>query len=137
MLKNFFDKKKVSTFALAMDQRMVLRWSPDGGIGRRVGLKHQWQKCCAGSIPALVTTNPRRSCSTRVSSSQNIKNSHLGSPLWKREAKNTSKTVLKKYRKIHFLWRSNKKIIICCTEDFFQIVYRYTHSAIFANFAIW
>jgi len=28
------------------------------------------------------------------------------------------------------------KIIICCTEDFFQIVYRYIHSAIFANFAI-
>ena len=29
--------------------------SPDGGIGRRVGLKHQWMKVRAGSIPALGT----------------------------------------------------------------------------------
>ena len=29
--------------------------SPDGGIGRRVGLKHQWTKVRAGSIPALGT----------------------------------------------------------------------------------
>ncbi len=28
---------------------------PDGGIGRRAGLKHQWQQCCAGSIPAPGT----------------------------------------------------------------------------------
>ena len=31
---------------------------PDGGIGRRAGLKHQWQQCCAGSIPAPGTESP-------------------------------------------------------------------------------
>ena len=29
--------------------------SPDGGIGRRAGLKHQWIHFHAGSIPALGT----------------------------------------------------------------------------------
>ena len=29
--------------------------SPDGGIGRRVGLKHQWGNTRAGSTPALGT----------------------------------------------------------------------------------
>jgi hypothetical protein len=33
----------------------VLLKCPDGGIGRRAGLKHQWQQCCAGSIPAPGT----------------------------------------------------------------------------------
>ena len=28
---------------------------PDGGIGRRAGLKHQWGNTCAGSTPALGT----------------------------------------------------------------------------------
>ena len=28
---------------------------PDGGIGRRVGLKHQWGNTRAGSTPALGT----------------------------------------------------------------------------------
>lgn len=31
------------------------RQSPDGGIGRRVGLKHRWGNTRAGSIPALGT----------------------------------------------------------------------------------
>ncbi len=31
---------------------------PDGGIGRRAGLKHQWIHFHAGSIPALGTKNP-------------------------------------------------------------------------------
>ena len=31
------------------------RLSPDGGIGRRAGLKHQWIHFHAGSIPALGT----------------------------------------------------------------------------------
>jgi hypothetical protein len=30
---------------------------PDGGIGRRAGLKHQWIHFHAGSIPALGTEN--------------------------------------------------------------------------------
>ena len=29
--------------------------SPDGGIGRRAGLKHQWPRGCAGSTPAPGT----------------------------------------------------------------------------------
>ena len=29
---------------------------PDGGIGRRAGLKHQWINLHAGSIPALGTS---------------------------------------------------------------------------------
>ena len=41
----------------------LLRWfkstrdlrCPGGGIGRRVGLKNQWQQCRAGSSPALGT----------------------------------------------------------------------------------
>ncbi len=33
--------------------------SPDGGIGRRAGLKHQWIHFHAGSIPALGTKKSR------------------------------------------------------------------------------
>ena len=36
MPKNFAELKNYCTFALAKRQR------PDGGIGRRAGLKHQW-----------------------------------------------------------------------------------------------
>ena len=32
------------------------RLCPDGGIGRRAGLKHQWIHFHAGSIPALGTS---------------------------------------------------------------------------------
>ena len=32
-----------------------IQLSPDGGIGRRAGLKHQWPQGCAGSIPAPGT----------------------------------------------------------------------------------
>ena len=31
------------------------RYCPDGGIGRRVGLKHQWGKTRTGSTPVLGT----------------------------------------------------------------------------------
>ena len=31
---------------------------PDGGIGRRAGLKHQWSKIHPGSTPGLGTSNP-------------------------------------------------------------------------------
>jgi hypothetical protein len=33
---------------------------PDGGIGRRAGLKHQWPQGCAGSTPAPGTENGRK-----------------------------------------------------------------------------
>ena len=39
--------KKIVTFAAPN--------CPDGGIGRRAGLKHQWIHFHAGSIPALGT----------------------------------------------------------------------------------
>ena len=35
--------------------RILYDYCPDGGIGRRAGLKHQWQQCCAGSTPAPGT----------------------------------------------------------------------------------
>ena len=34
--------------------------SPDGGIGRRAGLKHQWPRGCAGSTPAPGTNKALR-----------------------------------------------------------------------------
>ena len=34
---------------------LLQRNRPDGGIGRRAGLKHQWIHFHAGSIPALGT----------------------------------------------------------------------------------
>ena len=51
--KLFFYKNYLCTFALALEQ------CPDGGIGRRVGLKHQWMQVLAGSIPALGTKSPQ------------------------------------------------------------------------------
>ena len=40
------------TFALTFLQKIKC---PDGGIGRRVGLKHQWMQVLVGSIPTLGT----------------------------------------------------------------------------------
>ena|GEM_PF-1656207 len=42
--------KNICTFAPAK--------RPDGGIGRRAGLKHQWIHFHPGSIPGLGTANP-------------------------------------------------------------------------------
>ncbi len=39
---------------------------PDGGIGRRVGLKHQWTQVRAGSIPAPGTEYKRITGSSLV-----------------------------------------------------------------------
>ena len=46
--KKFCRAENLSTFAASI--------SPDGGIGRRAGLKHQWIHFHAGSIPALGTS---------------------------------------------------------------------------------
>ena len=46
----FCNPENMRTFALTFLQRC-----PDGGIGRRAGLKHQWIHFHAGSIPALGT----------------------------------------------------------------------------------
>jgi hypothetical protein len=43
-----------------MTARLQDNFCPDGGIGRRAGLKHQWQQCCAGSIPAPGTEKEMR-----------------------------------------------------------------------------
>ena len=37
---------------------LCTRKCPDGGIGRRAGLKHQWSNIHPGSTPGLGTTNP-------------------------------------------------------------------------------
>ena len=44
------------TFAFAFLQKEKC---PDGGIGRRVGLKHQWMQVLVGSIPTLGTNLKR------------------------------------------------------------------------------
>ena len=50
--KCFAYKKKRITFATQFDKIKVC---PDGGIGRRAGLKHQWSKIHPGSTPGLGT----------------------------------------------------------------------------------
>ena len=48
--KMFAGLKIMVTFATHFGNKC-----PDGGIGRRAGLKHQWIHFHAGSIPALGT----------------------------------------------------------------------------------
>ena len=43
--------KIITTFALAIEKQRC----PDGGIGRRAGLKHQWSNIHPGSTPGLGT----------------------------------------------------------------------------------
>ena len=51
-------KKSVKTLEMSKNRCIFAPpKSPDGGIGRRAGLKHQWIHFHAGSIPALGTTN--------------------------------------------------------------------------------
>ena len=50
--------EKSRIFALAI--------RPDGGIGRRAGLKHQWIHFHAGSIPALGTKVKVKLCKLNV-----------------------------------------------------------------------
>ena len=52
----FFEKKtqiiwRIQNLSLPLPRLFC----PDGGIGRRAGLKHQWINLHAGSIPALGT----------------------------------------------------------------------------------
>ncbi len=50
--KIFESKKQILTFAAP-----IMLFRPDGGIGRRAGLKHQWIHFHAGSTPAPGTKN--------------------------------------------------------------------------------
>ena len=43
--------KNITTFAIAIEKQRC----PDGGIGRRAGLKHQWIHFHPGSTPGLGT----------------------------------------------------------------------------------
>lgn len=52
--KNLLIQKKSSTFA----PDLQFTQCPDGGIGRRAGLKHQWIHFHAGSTPAPGTKIP-------------------------------------------------------------------------------
>lgn len=49
----------MSTFATQMRNKLTQSKCPDGGIGRRVGLKHQWIHFHPGSIPGLGTKMER------------------------------------------------------------------------------
>lgn len=59
---NLYDKEVIIYFAIqkiyVFLQSQNKSICPDGGIGRRVGLKHQWINFFAGSIPALGTQKP-------------------------------------------------------------------------------
>ena len=46
--------KNIITFAIAIEKQRC----PDGGIGRRAGLKHQWSNIHPGSTPGLGTNKP-------------------------------------------------------------------------------
>ena len=52
--KMFAGLKIMSTFATQMRNKLTQSKCPDGGIGRRVGLKHQWIHFHPGSIPVWV-----------------------------------------------------------------------------------
>ena len=52
----FAGLKIMSTFATQMRNKLTQSKCPDGGIGRRVGLKHQWIHFHPGSIPGLGTS---------------------------------------------------------------------------------
>ena len=43
--------KNITTFAIEIEKQRC----PDGGIGRRAGLKHQWSNIHPGSTPGLGT----------------------------------------------------------------------------------
>ena len=50
-----FSPQLISGFIYYSYLCSVITKSPDGGIGRRAGLKHQWIHFHAGSTPALGT----------------------------------------------------------------------------------
>ena len=56
--KMFAGLKTMSTFATQLRNKFTQSKCPDGGIGRRVGLKHQWIHFHPGSIPGLGTRDP-------------------------------------------------------------------------------
>jgi hypothetical protein len=49
LCKMLADSKNCATFATQFNK------CPDGGIGRRAGLKHQWSNIHPGSTPGLGT----------------------------------------------------------------------------------
>ena len=61
-LREKLSKKHSSTLLVKKNTLHLLPVTgPDGGIGRRAGLKHQWPKGCAGSIPAPGTNTNSKS----------------------------------------------------------------------------
>lgn len=54
----FAGLKIMSTFATQMRNKLTQSKCPDGGIGRRVGLKHQWIHFHPGSIRVWVQGIP-------------------------------------------------------------------------------
>ena len=47
--------KIITTFVIAIEKQRC----PDGGIGRRAGLKHQWSNIHPGSTPGLGTSKEK------------------------------------------------------------------------------
>ena len=56
--KMFAGLKIMSTFATQIRNKQCFKRCPDGGIGRRAGLKHQWIHFHPGSTPGLGTNKP-------------------------------------------------------------------------------
>jgi hypothetical protein len=56
--KIFSEKRSFGIAQIKILCTFALSNRPDGGIGRRAGLKHQWIHFHAGSIPALGTKTP-------------------------------------------------------------------------------
>ena len=71
------ESKIVHTFASLKQNNNC----PGGGIGRRVGLKHQWSNILAGSIPAWGTKAMNfGSLLFFYNLSEFVHGSHLGTP---------------------------------------------------------
>ena len=60
----FGGKEKSRTFASAIEKQTSK--CPDGGIGRRAGLKHQWIHFHPGSTPGLGTKKEDISMSANI-----------------------------------------------------------------------
>ena len=58
----FGGKEKSRTFASAIEKQTSNSKCPDGGIGRRAGLKHQWIHFHPGSTPGLGTKKGTDGC---------------------------------------------------------------------------
>ena len=64
----FGGKEKSRTFASAIEKQTSNSKCPDGGIGRRAGLKHQWIHFHPGSTPGLGTEEKEKMFRRQINS---------------------------------------------------------------------